>query len=134
MSFPLFSTLIWLLWNKIDIADYTTFHRHHFRWPYEVCHSVIPAIEEAAAMWHGMQNYGSIGSDNGLSPIWRQAIIYTNAWMLLIAPLGTNSSEIVIQIKNASFMKMHLKISSAKWLPFWLGGDKLMAWAWAMKR
>ena len=29
------------------------------------------------------------------------------------------------QIHNFSFTKMHLKISSAKWLPFWPGGDKL---------
>ena len=40
------------------------------------------------ATCHSMQTYGSIGSDNGLSPIWRQAIIYTNAGILLIAPLG----------------------------------------------
>ena len=32
----------------------------------------------------------SIGSDNGLSPGRRQAIIWTNAGMLLIEPLGTN--------------------------------------------
>ena len=35
-----------------------------------------------------------IGSDNGLSPGRRQAIIRTNAWILLIEPLGTNFSEI----------------------------------------
>ena len=33
---------------------------------------------------------GSIGSDNGLSPIWRQAIILTNAGLLSIRLLGTN--------------------------------------------
>ena len=31
-----------------------------------------------------------IGSDNGLSPEQRQAIIWTNAGILLIWPLGTN--------------------------------------------
>ena len=31
-----------------------------------------------------------IGSDNGLSPGWRQAIIWTNVGILLIGPLGTN--------------------------------------------
>ena len=31
-----------------------------------------------------------IGSDNGLSPGWRQAIIWPNTGMLLIGPLGTN--------------------------------------------
>ena len=34
-----------------------------------------------------------IGSDNGLSPERRQAIIWTNAGILLIGPLGTNFSE-----------------------------------------
>ena len=34
-----------------------------------------------------------IGSDNGLSPDQRQAIIWTNAGILLIWPLGTNFSE-----------------------------------------
>ena len=37
-----------------------------------------------------------IGSDNVLSPGWRQAIIWTNAGILLIELLGTNFSEIVI--------------------------------------
>ena len=36
----------------------------------------------------------SIGSDNGLSPGRRQAIIWTNDGILLIEPLGTNFSEI----------------------------------------
>ena len=35
-----------------------------------------------------------IGSANGLSPGQRQAIIWTNAGMLLIGPLGTNFSKI----------------------------------------
>ena len=35
-----------------------------------------------------------IGSDNGLSPERRQAIIWTNAGILLIGSLGTNFSEI----------------------------------------
>ena len=39
-----------------------------------------------------------IGSDNGLSPGRRQAIILTIAGILLIGPLGTNFSEILIEI------------------------------------
>ena len=62
-----------------------------------------------------------IGSDNGLSPGWRQAIIWTNAGILLIEHLGTNFSEILIGIKTFSVNKMHLKMSSAKWRPFCLG-------------
>ena len=62
-----------------------------------------------------------IGSDNGLSPGRRQAIIWTNAGILLIGPLGTNFSEILIGIQTFSFKKMHLKMSSVKWRPFCLG-------------
>ena len=39
-----------------------------------------------------------IGSDNGLLPGGSQAIIWTNAGILLIGPLGTNFSEILIEI------------------------------------
>ena len=40
----------------------------------------------------------TIGSDYGLSPGKRQAIIWTNAGVLLIGHLVTNCSEIVIGI------------------------------------
>ena len=62
-----------------------------------------------------------IGSDNGLSPGRRQAIIWTNAGILLNEPLGTSLSEILIGIQIFSFKKMRLKMSSAKWRPFCLG-------------
>ena len=63
-----------------------------------------------------------IGSDNGLLPGRRQAMIWTNAGILLIGPIGTNSSEILIAIHISlySFMKMHLKLLSAKWRLFCL--------------
>ena len=62
-----------------------------------------------------------IGSDNGLSPGRRQAIIWTNAGILLIGTLGTNFSEISSEIYTFSFKKMHLKMSSGKWRPCCLG-------------
>ena len=55
-----------------------------------------------------------IGSDNGLSPFWCQAIIRTNAGILLIGNLGTNFSESLSETHTFSFKKMHLKMSSAK--------------------
>ena len=66
-----------------------------------------------------------IGSDNGLSPARRQTIIWTNAVILLIAPWGTNFREILIGIQTFSFMKMRLKMSSAKWRPFCLDPNVL---------
>ena len=62
-----------------------------------------------------------IGSDNGLSPGRRQAVIWTYAGLLLIRHLGTNFSEILIGIQTFSFKEMNLKLSSAKWRPFCLG-------------
>ena len=62
-----------------------------------------------------------IGSDNGLSPDRRQAIIWTNAELLFIGPWGTNFSEILIEILTFSFKKMHLKMSSGKCRPFCFG-------------
>ena len=61
-----------------------------------------------------------LGSDNGLSPGRRHAINLTNAGILLIWPLGTNFSEILIEINTFSFKKRRLKVSSAKWRPFYL--------------
>ena len=67
-----------------------------------------------------------IGSDNGLSPGRRQAIIWTNDGILLIGPLGTKFSGILIEIDTFSLKKMHLKMASAKWRPFSLGLNVLM--------
>ena len=73
----------------------------HWGWVIHICVNKLPII----------------GSDNGLSPGRHQAIIWTNAGLLLIGPLGTNFSEIWIEIYMLSFKKMHLKISSGKWQP-----------------
>ena len=53
-----------------------------------------------------------IGSDNGLSPGRRQAIIWTSAETLLISALRTNFSEIFSDIQMSWFKKIHLKMSS----------------------
>ena len=69
-----------------------------------------------------------IGSDNGLSPGWCQAIIWTNAGILLFEPLGTNFREILIKVHMFSFKKIYLKMSSGKWRPFCLSLNMLMNW------
>ena len=61
------------------------------------------------------------GSDNGLSPGLRQAIIWINAGILLIGRLRTNFSETLIEIHTFSFKKIHLEMSSGKCRPFCLG-------------
>ena len=69
-----------------------------------------------------------IGSDNGLSPSRRQALIWTNDGILLIRTFRTHFSEIVIEIHTFSFKKMRLKGSSAKRRPFCLGLNVLSVW------
>ena len=70
-------------------------------------------------------NRVSIGFDNSLSPIRRQAVIETNAEKLPIDPIGTNFIEILIKIQKCLFMKMHMKVSSANRRPFCPGADQL---------
>ena len=58
-------------------------------------------------------------------------LLQTNAGLLPIGSSRTNLSEILIKIQNFPFTKKHLKISSAKWQPFYPGGDELtvgMSW------
>ena len=62
-----------------------------------------------------------IDSDNGLSPERRQAIIWTNAGILLIGPLQTKYSEILIKIQTFLLKKILLKMSSTKYCSFRLG-------------
>ena len=69
----------------------------------------------------GRVMYIFVGSDDVLLPGRHQAIIWTNAGILLIGPLETKISEILIAIQTFSFKRMHLKMSSTKWPPFCLG-------------
>ena len=71
-------------------------------------------------------NLTIIGSDNGLLPGRRQAITWTNVGILLIGPLGTNFSEMLIEIHTFAFKKIHLKMLSGKWRPFCLGLNVLI--------
>ena len=71
-------------------------------------------------------NLTIIGSENGFPPGWRQAIIWTNDWILLIKSFGTNFSDIFNKIYIFLFRKMHLNMSSANWQPFCLGLNALI--------
>ena len=74
-----------------------------------------------------VSNLPIIVIDNGLSPGQRQAIIWTNGGILFFGPLGTNFSEILIEILTFSIKKMRLKVSSGKWRPFCLGLNVLIS-------
>ena len=64
-----------------------------------------------------VSNLATIGSDND--------------GILLIRPLGTNFSEILIENHIFSFKTTRLKLSSAKWRPFCIGLNVLTLKAWA---
>ena len=81
----------------------------HWGWVMHICFSKLTII----------------GSHNGLSHDCDQAIIWTNAGLLLIRPLGKNFSEILIENQISSFKKMHLKISPVIFWPFCLGPNVL---------
>ena len=72
-----------------------------------------------------------IGSDNDLLPGRCQAIIWTNASILLIRASGTNFSEILSEINTFSFKKMLLKMSSATRWQFCLGLNALIIHVYA---
>ena len=102
-----------------------------------VCTHVFPAI----SLWQPLTHWGRvthiciskltiIGSDNGLLPGPCQAIIWTNAGILLIGPLGTNFNETSMEIHTFSLKKIHLKLSSGKWWPSCLGLNALISVSW----
>ena len=97
----------WYLCNTGCIDLYRLFKEtlYHWGWVTHICVGILTII----------------GSDNGLLPGRHQAIIWTNAIILLIGSLGTNFSEIIIEIHILSFKKMHSKMSSGNLQPFHLG-------------
>ena len=102
------------------ISATPVFRLHH------ISYSVGSKIDNTLTVWGRVTHISVskltiLGSDNGLSPDRHQAIIWTNAGLLLIGPLGTNFSEILIEILIFSSTEMRLKVSSAKRRPFCLG-------------
>ena len=82
--------------------------------PAQICHV------RYTYWWHSLTHWGRathicvgkltiIGSDNGLSPDRRQTIIWTNGGTLLIGPIGTNFSDILIEILTFSFTECYWK-------------------------
>ena len=66
----------------------------------------------------------SIASNNGLSARRRQAIIWNNAGILLIGPLGTNVGEILIEIQMFLLKKILWKRH------LWNVSNFVSAWMW----
>ena len=85
----------WSLYNRVwlhrvhiyDISTYWSLELTHWGRVTHICASQVTIV----------------GSDNGLSPDRRQAIIWTNAEILLIEPLGTTLSDILIEVDTFPF-------------------------------
>ena len=107
-----------LLWNNPNIVNIWLAHFNARHW------SDLHYWDRVTHI--SVSKLTSIGSDNGLSLGRRKAIIWTNAGILLIGPLWTKFSEILIEILRVSFKKIRLKRSSAKWQPFCLGLNVLI--------
>ena len=115
-----------IMWRRLSLAE--PIHIMIFVCVYVcVCVCVIVLTHWGRVMHICVNKLAIIGSDNGLSPGRRQAIIWTSAAILLIGPSGTNLSETLIEICTFSFKKMHLKMSG-KWRPFCLGLKVLTHW------
>ena len=65
---------------------------------YFTVHSKFPIINKGPMTHIDVSKLTIIGSDSGSSPGRRQVIIWTNTGILMIEPLGTNFSEILIEI------------------------------------
>ena len=117
--------------NNTMKTRYLHFKRFCCCYQLQCYHIVIPGRGVNISTHRGrvthicVDNLTIIGSVNGLSPGRRQAIIWINAGILFIEPLGINFSEISIGILRFPLTKMRLKVSSAKWRPYCLGFNVL---------
>ena len=113
----------WTLISAMEVYCFDVMWRVQRTWGYAV-HAIRPKfiLTHWGRVTHiCVSKITIIGSDNGLSPGRRQAIIWINARILLIWNLGTNFNEILIEIHTFSFRKMLFKMSSAQWRRFRLG-------------
>ena len=74
---------------------------------------VIVQLIEAKWRIYASEKMTMISSDNGLAPEHRQTIFWTNTGILLIGPLGTNFSEILIEIQAFFLNIIRLKMTYA---------------------
>ena len=114
LSPSILDTLVW--WHSIKLQRLNSLPVSasigltHWGWVTNICISKLTII----------------GSDYGLAPTRCQAIIWTNAGILFIWPLGTNFNEILNKIQKFSFKKIHFKMSG-KWQPSCLGHNVLVS-------
>ena len=117
----------------LSAVRYSLFIWNHLTFRAPISHELVTCIltHWCRVMHICIGNLTIIGLDNGLLPDQCHVITWTIAGILLIGPLGTNFSEILIKIRTFSFTKIHLKTLSVKQRPFCLGINvlrQLVAW------
>ena len=101
-------TFIWGQFHKKYLSHQSLKKKNSLKITHLTFHSNLPGANELMILKNEKTNYLThwgpvmhiciskitiIGSDNGLSPGWCQAIIWTNAGILLFGPLVTNFNE-----------------------------------------
>ena len=107
------ASLFWRFRHSFIVDSYDTFTHGVQVW--------VISIGEVIWILNHWGRLTHMRPDNGLSPGRRQAIIWTNVGILLIGPLGTKFSGIIIEIYIFSFKQMHLKLSPGNRRQFCLG-------------
>ena len=108
------------IWVSHNLAPHNLMVRGHSN--YDFCNqwsSTVSAYDVPLTHWGRVTHIcvsklTIIDSENGLSPDRRQAIIWTNAGILLIGPLGTNFSEIFNRNPDIVFQENTLESAVCK--------------------
>ena len=112
---PVWRGLVWTVWSCLAWSRLVMLGVDMFFFLLSLCCLCLDLTHWGRVTHRCVSTLNSIGSDNGLAPTRRQAIIWTNAGTLMIWPLETHFSKMLIEIHTFSPKKMHLKMSSAKW-------------------
>ena len=94
-------TLWWQEWSVSRWTKPISLKSLSYRWAHTHTFNATHSLTHSGRVTHiCVRKLTITGSDNGLSPGRRQAIIWTNAGILLIRPLGTNFSDFFSQNSN----------------------------------
>ena len=98
-------TISWYKTNNIILQSILIY----YRLGQSLVHCGIPLLSINLLRLYESVERIIIASGNGLLPVQRQAITWTNAYLLSIGHSGTKLNEILIKIQTFSVKKMHFK-------------------------
>ena len=119
---------MWLIIHHLTSTTKPSFKLWHGQWFYLDKITYICINLNSWCRIYASVNWASIGWISGLSLDRRQAIIWTNAGILLIRPLGTNFSESRFKYKSFHSWKCIWKLRLRNGGHFFQGG---WGWGWS---